>query len=282
MLVMTCYTPKDNYLTMSSIPSPRPTILVTNDDGIASPGLHALWQALRSLGEIVVVAPDRNWSAAGHSRTFEGMLRLDPYTTIPTPDGVRLFASSGAPADCVALTIMGAVECPRPDLIVSGINRGSNLGQDITYSGTVAAAMEAAIWHIPALAVSLERVEGIAEDFTAAAQAATHLASQILRVGLPKHTVLNLNAPALPSAAVKGLKRTRLGRRVYRDELIQREDPRGRPYFWMGGLAPSGEVELEGTDIWAVHHGYLSVTPIKLDMTDEPLLETLAEWGIAT
>lgn len=260
-----------------------PMLLITNDDGISSPGLHALWQALAPLAEIVVVAPERNWSAGGHSRTFEGILRLDAYTGVPAPPGVRLFTSNGTPADCVALAMMGAVEQCQPTMVVSGVNRGPNLGQDVTYSGTVAAALEAAIWGLPALAISLDRAPGVVEDFTAAVRAAARLVAHLLRAPAPSldqtnALILNVNAPALPASAVQGIKWTRLGRRVYRDALVQRTDPHGRPYFWVGGLAPSGDIELVGTDIWAIHHGYVSVTPIKLDMTDDALLEILHRW----
>ncbi|HYN89343.1 MAG TPA: 5'/3'-nucleotidase SurE [Ardenticatenaceae bacterium] len=252
------------------------TILVTNDDGITAPGIKALWQALRAVGDVVVFAPDRNWSAAGHSKTLHKPLRADPYPV----EGLRGFVSTGAPSDCVALALMGLVE-PRPSLVVSGINPTANLGQDITYSGTVAAAMEAAIFGVPAIAVSLEsragadardRLAGDTAQYEPLAAFAARLAAHVLQVGLPRHTLLNVNAAALPPGELRGAVVTRLGTRVYRDELVRREDPRGRPYYWIGGQAPSGEVEHEGTDIWAVHHGYISVTPIHLEMTAHDLI----------
>ncbi|MCZ7571738.1 MAG: 5'/3'-nucleotidase SurE [Ardenticatenaceae bacterium] len=262
----------------------HPTILVTNDDGITAPGIRALWQALMPVGNVVVFAPERNWSAAGHSKTLHKPLRADPYPI----EGARGFVSSGAPSDCVALALLGLVESPVA-LVVSGINPTANLGQDITYSGTLAAAMEAAIFGIPAIAVSMEaagggdardRAAAAAGEYAPVAAFAARLAGQILREGLPRHTLLNINAPGLPAARLRGVAITRLGMRVYRDELVRRQDPRGRAYYWIGGEAPSGDVERVGTDIWAVAHGYISVTPIRLDMTAPDLLPILESWNL--
>lgn len=259
--------------------SARPRILVTNDDGIAAPGIRALWEALREVGEVVVFAPDHNWSAAGHAKTMHKPLRVDPYPV----EGVEAFVCTGAPSDCVALALLGLVD-PPPALIVSGINPTANLGQDITYSGTVAAAMEGAIWGLPSIAVSLEsRSDADARDrgvdltgeYGPIAAFAARLAAHVLQTGLPPHTLLNVNAPALPQEALRGVMGTRLGTRVYRDELVRRKDPRGRPYYWIGGEMPTGDIERVGTDIWAVHHGYISVTPINLDMTAHNYLPEL-------
>lgn len=260
------------------------TILVTNDDGITAPGIRALWQALLPVGDVVVLAPERNWSAAGHSKTLHKPLRADPYPL----DEVRAFVSTGTPSDCVALALLGLVD-PPPALVVSGINPTANLGQDITYSGTLAAAMEATIFGVPAIAVSLEaptggdardRAVAGANEYGPVAAFAARLADRLLREGLPRHTLLNVNAPALPADQLRGVAITRLGIRVYRDELVRRDDPRGRPYYWIGGEAPSGDVKRVGTDIWAVAHGYISVTPIRLDMTAPDLLPVLESWDL--
>jgi len=167
----------------------------------------------------------------------------------------------------------------RPDLVVSGINHGPNLGHDITYSGTLAAAMEATVFGLPAIAASQDLQEGREGDLAFAARVVAGLARQVLTHGLPANVLLNVNFPALPADQVRGIQLTRLGRRVYRDVLIQRLDPQGRPYYWIGGDPPDGEPE-EGTDIGALAQGYVSVTPLNLDMTDRAQLVELADWNL--
>lgn len=255
----------------------RPRILVTNDDGIDSPGLHALARGLTEVGQVTVVAPDRNWSVSGHQKALNRYLRADP-VALDGLAGIRAFATSSAPADCVAIATLGLLDAP-PDLVVSGINRGPNLGQDITYSGTVAAAFEAAIFSLPAIAVSLND-HAVHADFSAAAAVATHLARVVLAEGLPHHSLLNVNVPALPADAIRGTKVVRLGRREYADRLETGLDPAGRPYYWIVGAVPGGDTDTEETDIWAVHRGYVAVTPIRLDMTDEALLERVRGWTL--
>jgi 5'-nucleotidase len=258
-------------------------ILVTNDDGVSSAGLSALGRALSTLGKVTILAPDHNWSAGGHNRTMHKPLRIDPLTL---QDGSKALASNGAPSDCVALAVLGALGEPI-DLVVSGINLGANLGDDITYSGTVAAAMEAVINGLPAIAVSLDCSEPGA-DFGPAAEVARRVVVAVARQGLPQGAFLNVNVPNRPLADMLGARLTRLGRRVYRDVLVQRQDPRGRPYYWIGGepsAAHSRSVEAdEGTDIWALARCHVSLTPIHMDMTAyslfrslEPLEASLAE-----
>lgn len=249
----------------------RAHILVTNDDGVHSPGLFALKQALEAVGEVTVFAPDRNWSAAGHSKTMHKPLRI---YRAALSDGSQAYTTNGAPSDCVGLALLGAIPA-RPDLVVSGINQGANLGHDITYSGTVAGAMEAVVFGIPAIAVSLDAREW--SDFRAVTAVVTALARLILDHGLPPNTLLNVNAPPLPSDAVRGPVVTRLGQRVYRDVLIERIDPKGQPYYWIGGEPPTGIVE-DGTDFGAVANGYISVTPLSMDMTAVSFQETLRGW----
>ncbi|MFQ5855778.1 MAG: 5'/3'-nucleotidase SurE [Anaerolineae bacterium] len=251
-------------------------ILVTNDDGVETPGLLSLKQALDQVGETVVFAPDRNWTAAGHTKTMHKPLRV-AYAELD--DGSPAYTTNGAPSDCVALALLGILDRD-PDLVISGINSGPNLGHDITYSGTVAAAMEAAIFGLPAIAVSLdtyERPEGAALD--AAASFAAGLASAVLEHGLPPGHLLNVNVPNRPADEIAGVEITRLGRRVYQDVLVERADPRGRPYYWIGGEAPTG-VNEQGTDIGAVSQGKISVTPIHLDMTAFDLIGEMDRWDL--
>ena len=246
-------------------------ILITNDDGVTSPGLLALKQALAAVGDVTVFAPDRNWSAAGHSKTMHKPLRI---SRVKLADGSPAYTTNGAPSDCVGLALLGAIP-NLPDLVVSGINQGGNLGHDITYSGTVAGAMEAVVGGIPSIAVSLDAREW--SDFRAVTDVVASLARAILADGLPANTFLNVNAPPLPSDEVKGVLVTRLGQRVYRDVLVEREDPQGRPYFWIGGEPPTGIVE-DGTDYGAVARGYISVTPLSMDMTDVKFMQQLGQW----
>lgn len=250
-------------------------ILVTNDDGISAPGLLALAQAMRPLGQVTVLAPDHNWSASGHVKTLERPLRVKEAFLA---DGMRALATDGAPSDCVALALLGLLDAS-VDLVVAGINGGPNLGHDLTYSGTVTAAMEAAIAGVPAAAFSLdlpERLPG-ALDFAPAARVAGKVAANIIANGLPEGALLSVNVPYLADDQIRGMRVTRQGLRIYRDELVRRADPRGRPYYWIGGDAPSGKVE-EGTDIGALHDGYVSITPIQLDLTAHHLIPQISEW----
>jgi 5'-nucleotidase len=253
-----------------------PNILITNDDGCQAPALTALAEALARLGRVTVFAPDHNWSAAGHTKTMHKPLRISEGSL---PDGTPLYTTTGTPSDCVGLALLGVVPA-QPDLVVSGINQGSNLGHDITYSGTVAAAMEAAVYGIAAIAASQEEDGEARGDLKFAAQVVAGLAKRVLAQGLPPNTFLNVNFPSSPSAEVRGIQVTRLGRRVYRDVLIERTDPKGRPYYWIGGDPPTGEPD-DGTDIGALARGYVSVTPLNLDMTDEGLLSALAGWDLS-
>jgi len=252
-------------------------ILVTNDDGVTAPGLLALARALRQVATVTVVAPDRNWSASGHVKTMHRPLRVWP-TQIA--DGFPALATDGAPSDCVALAILGLVESPI-EAVVSGINPHANLGHDVTYSGTVTAAMEAAISGLPGLAVSLDSPEGHPGplDYTAAAEVAARLTRQILARPMPRGLLLNLNVPYGPLEAMRGIALTRQGLRVYRDALVRRDDPRGRPYYWIGGEAPTGVGEPD-TDIGAVAAGMVSITPLQLDLTAHELLPEIERWGL--
>lgn len=250
-------------------------ILVTNDDGITAPGLLALTTALRALGTVSVVAPDHNWSASGHVKTLHRPLRAKPACLA---DGTPALACDGSPADCVALPLLGLLEEP-VNLVVSGINPNANLGYDVTYSGTVTAAMEAVIWNLPGIAVSLDAPEYHQGplDYTTAAGVAADVARQVIARGLPERTLLNVNVPYLPREELKGFRITRQGLRVYRDQLVKREDPRGRPYYWIGGDAPTGIPE-EDTDVGVLREGYVSINPLTLDLTAHAFRAELSTW----
>ncbi|MCJ7660335.1 MAG: 5'/3'-nucleotidase SurE [Anaerolineales bacterium] len=250
-------------------------ILVTNDDGVTAPGLLALAKEMEVLGKVSILAPDRNWSASGHVKTMHRPLRVKE---IQLSDGIQALATDGAPSDCVALAVLGILP-EKIDLVVSGINPNANLGYDVTYSGTVTAAMEATIWGIPGIAVSLDSPENHlgALDYEMAARVARQVAKKVNQRGLPKETLLNVNVPYLPLTELAGFKITRQGLRVYRDELDRRLDPRNRPYYWIGGQSPTGIPE-DGTDFGALQQGFVSITPLHLDMTAFEIVDSLQTW----
>ncbi len=252
-------------------------ILVTNDDGVHAPGLAALVDAMKPLGHVSILAPDHNWSGGGHVKTLHRPLRV---LETSLADGTPALASDGAPSDCVALALLGCVP-EKIDLVVSGINTYGNLGHDVTYSGTVTAAMEAVIAGVPGFAFSLAADDTTGErDYTAAAAYAHRIVATAFAQGPARDLLLNVNVPALPAADIRGIRVTRLGLRVYRDRLDARRDPRGVPYYWIGGEYPTG-VPDPGTDFEALRDGYVSVTPLQLDLTDRPAVERLAAWAWA-
>src|SRR2546426_4894885 len=256
------------------IQSPRPffssiisrafmsVVVVTNDDGIHAPGLAALEKALGELGDVYVVAPEREQSTCGHALTLHRPLR-------PHRLAERRFAVNGTPADCVNLAVLGFLPAS-PVLIVSGINHGANVGDDVTYSGTVSAAMEGTLLGVPSIAVSL--VDG--GDFEVAARVARLIAMRVLVGGLPGQTLLNVNVPAQPP---RGIRLTRLGHRVYSDKIVEQADPRGRSHYWIGGGEARWD-DLDGTDMGAVHEGFISLTPLHLDLTNHRALVQLNDW----
>ncbi|HRE48026.1 MAG TPA: 5'/3'-nucleotidase SurE [Aggregatilineales bacterium] len=250
-------------------------ILVSNDDGIFAPGLLALATIMQEFGRVTVIGPEENQSANGHRKTLTKPLRATP---VKLGVGFDAYSIDGAPADCVSLAFLGLISTP-VDMIVSGINRGTNLGQDLTYSGTVAAAFEGTIHGKPSVAFSYQD-RSLEADYTAAAEWAKRIVTHVIQQGLPRMTLLNVNIPHLSLAEIKGVQVTRQGTSIYHDELVTRLDPSGRPYYWIGGEAPTGDISQEGTDIWAVHHGYVSVTPIHLDMTAHTMMDTLKGWGL--
>jgi 5'-nucleotidase len=247
-------------------------ILITNDDGIEADALGPLADALSPLGEVHVIVPEVNWSGASHSITLFRPIRCRP-TKLRT--GQAAFMTDGSPTDCVRLAVLGFLR-QRPDLIVSGINRGANLGDDITYSGTVAAAMEGLLSNIPSIAISIGAF-GADLDYGPASTFAALLARNVFERGFMSDALLNVNVPAVPVEQILGVEVTRLGKRNYRDQLIERLDPYGNPYYWVGGPAVSEEAEA-GTDVAALRAGKISVTPIALDLTSHALIEDLARW----
>ena len=248
-------------------------ILLTNDDGIQSPGLKAVADALASEHDVTVIAPDRNWSTSGHNRTLDRPLRV---TEATMGEGYVAYSTDGAPSDCVALAVLGFLE-KGPELVVSGINSGYNLGDDITYSGTVAAAMEGVIFGLPSIAVSMDTEPIWPVDV--GAQFVSRLVQQISERGLEKDILLNVNIPNISHDEIKGVQITTLGRRIYDDQLIEGLDPRGRKYYWIGGNDIRSEGD-EGSDVVAVADNYVSITPIHLDMTNHSLLEKLRSWDL--
>jgi 5'-nucleotidase len=249
----------------------HPLLLVSNDDGYHSEGIHVLVDALESLGEVWVVAPDRENSAVSHALTLSRPLRLSEISE-------RHFMVDGTPTDCVTLGIGQVLKDRLPDLVVSGINFGANMGDDVHYSGTVSAAFEAAILGVPAIAVS--QVIGKEFSFVHAGRFARLIASRVLERGLPSGTLLNVNVP--PHTPV-GVRFTRLGKRVYTEGVVEDTDPRGRKCYWIGGGDPVWE-DIPGTDFAAIGAGYISVTPLQLDMTDREQLTRLetevAGWAL--
>jgi 5'-nucleotidase len=250
-------------------------ILVTNDDGVQAPGLLALAQAVRDLGKVTVFAPDRNWSASGHVKTMDRPLRARDVTLA---DGSPALTTDGAPSDSVALALLGVVK-EKIDLVLSGINPHENIGHDVTYSGTVTAAIEAVIGGVPGIAVSLNSPEEHHDplDYSAAARVARRVAQKVLAEGLPEGVLLNVNVPYMKEDEIKGYAVTRQGLRLYRDELDSRKDPRGKPYYWIGGDFPTGVIE-EGTDFGALKAGYVSITPLQLDLTARQAMDDLTKW----
>lgn len=245
-------------------------ILVTNDDGIDSPGLHTLADALQKLGDVWVVAPDRERTAVAHALTLHKPLRLNRLKR-------HVFSVNGTPSDCVNLALKKVLPA-QPALIVSGINRGVNLGDDVTYSGTVSAALEGTILGIPSIAVSQESGrDGRVFRFETAATYAVRVARIVLAHGLPAETLVNVNVPDRPKNRIKGVKVTSLSRRWFHDPIVEKVDPHGRKYYWIAGTRVSWE-RRKDADHEAVRRGFVSVTPIHLDLTNYGALEQLRQW----
>jgi len=247
----------------------RPCILVANDDGIDAPGLKALAAAVAHLGRVIVAAPDRERSGAGHALTLGSPLRV-------RRRGDDRFEVDGTPTDCVHLGVFNLTGGRLPQLVLSGINRGANLGDDVTYSGTVAAALEGSLLRIPSVAFSVERDADGQADYAVAAALAARIAERVLAEGLPPGVLLNVN---VPQGTPRGIRVTRQGTRTYRAAAIERLDPSGRPYFWIAGADTTPSDEKDG-DHAAIREGYVSITPLHADMTHDPSRRIVASWGL--
>jgi 5'-nucleotidase len=243
-------------------------ILVSNDDGYRAEGLQHLVDALRPLAELTVVAPDRNRSGASNSLTLDVPLRVFEY-------GERSFYVNGTPTDCVHLAISGLFEGVEHDMVVSGINDGANLGDDVLYSGTVAAAVEGRFLGLPTMAISLVLREG--GHFATAARVASELLMRLQRSPLHASMILNVNVPDVPYEQLRGIKSTRLGNRHRSAPVLRASDPRGRPVYWVGPAGEGADAG-EGTDFHAVANGYVSVTPLQVDLTRHTALSEIDDW----
>ncbi|HZT87307.1 MAG TPA: 5'/3'-nucleotidase SurE [Stellaceae bacterium] len=246
----------------------RARILVSNDDGIGSPGIALLENIARELSpDVWVVAPEQEQSAASHSLTVRRPLRLEPA-------GPRRYAVDGTPTDCILLAVKRVLSDRPPDLVLSGVNAGANLADDLNYSGTVAAAMEAALLGIPAIALSQHFLDGGRIPWETAAAFAPETIRRLVKQPWPPHTLMNVNFPAASPERVKGIAATSQGKRDITDNLAEGVDPRGHPYFWIGPT-PESPIAEPGTDLAAVNDFYVSVTPLNLDLTNVPVLAGL-------
>ena len=244
-------------------------ILITNDDGIRAQGLKILAESLAPLGRITVVAPESEQSASSHSITLNSPLRIKEYRD-------SWYSVSGSPADCVIMAVYRIMES-RPAIIVSGINDGPNMGEDVIYSGTVGAAIEGHILGIDAMAVSVTSYgSGI---FEPAARVSAYLASKMIEEKKDQKALLNVNVPPLPGVNIDSIQITKLGSRVYNDLIIEKYDPRGRKYYWIGGGDPGWKDE-EKTDFHAIKSGNISVTPLTISMTDYSMMVELESWDL--
>lgn len=249
-------------------------ILVTNDDGVASPGLLELISALQTLGKVTAVAPDRERSAIGHGVTFFESLRVNK---LRDEKRCALYSASGTPTDCIMLGLCCFLK-GKPDLIVCGINLGPNIGDDVTYSGTVSSAMEGALRGIPSMAVSLAT---FAEPvFSTAAAIAAKIAPVLLEKGIPARTFLNVNVPNVSLPEIRGIEITSQGESIYLQKFIRRKDPRGRDYYWLDHSRPQGRM-IKGTDFYALSRNCVSVTPLHLDLTDHKFTGRMKKWNLS-
>lgn len=246
----------------------KPRILLSNDDGIRSEGLRVLYEALSEFAQVTVVAPDRERSAVGRALTMHRPLRCEKIAE-------NWYAVDGTPTSCVYLGIHAIMKGEKPSMVIGGINKGPNLGEDITYSGTVSVALEGALLGIPSVAFSLAAFKDF--QWESASFWAVKIVKKVLERGIPEGCCLNVNIPNLPQDRIKGIKVTRQGKKAYSEKVEERRDPWGRIYYWIGGEEPNWKAE-PGTDYWAVKNGYVSVTPVHLDLTDYDALEKLKNY----
>ncbi len=253
-------------------------ILLTNDDGIYSEGIQKLSEHLAADHEVYVVAPDHERSATGHAITMHRPLRAERVEH-SHQQSEKAWAVNGTPSDCVKLAVEALIKETPPDIVVSGINKGNNLGTDVFYSGTVSAAVEAVILGLPAVAVSMDSINNCA-NFSVAANFTCKLVKMIQSHRVKDNTVFNVNLPDLPQDEIKGTRITSLGVRRYQNSFEKRVDPRGKTYYWLAGELIKKENEGDNTDVKAVEMGFISITPLKFALTDNQMMETLKSWDI--
>jgi len=252
---------------------PEPLILVTNDDGVSSSGIKALRESVADLGRVIVVAPETEKSAVGHAITIADPIRI---RELPEEDGFSGFAVGGTPADCVKLAVRALLDST-PDLILSGINHGANVGMSVLYSGTVSAATEGVILGIPSIAISLD--SWTSDDFSYAGKIAQSFASKVIESGLEPGVALNINVPSVPEDEIQGIHLTRQGRSYYEETFERRTDPRKRSYYWMDGFLVQPDKELDVDDV-ALASNIVSVTPLHYNLTHNESLTNLALWEL--
>jgi 5'-nucleotidase len=253
----------------------RPLILVTNDDGITAPGIATLVDVMKTLGDVVVVAPDKPQSGMGHAITINSTLRINKVNIYGVKEE---YSCTGTPVDCVKIAINKILKC-KPDLVVSGINHGSNMSINVIYSGTMSAAVEGAIEGVPSIGFSLMN-ESIDADFTASKKIVKIIAKQVLANGLPKGVCLNVNIPKVKSDEIKGIKVCRQAKANWVEELDERKDPSGKSYFWLTGRFENYDKGKKDTDVWALENQYVSIVPTQFDLTAYDSIKIIAKWKI--
>ncbi len=253
----------------------RPLILVTNDDGVTAPGINALIEVMKTLGDVIVVAPDKPQSGMGHAITINSTLRIQKLKIHGVMDE---YSCSGTPVDCVKIAVNKILH-RKPDLCVSGINHGSNMSITVIYSGTMSAAVEGAIESIPSIGFSLCD-DSIDADFTASKKVVEIIARKVLQNGLPKDVCLNVNIPKANYSELNGIKVCRQARANWVEELDERKDPAGKTYFWLTGKFENYDAGKQDTDVWALENNYVSVVPVQFDMTAHTAIPELDKWKL--
>jgi len=249
-----------------------PLILISNDDGIYAPGIFALWEAMSEIGKTTVVAPNTEKSAVGHAITIYDPIRIEK---VIRSNGFEGYAVNGTPADSVKIAVQ-AIMKKKPDLIISGINAGANVGQSLLYSGTISAASEGTLLGIPSIAISLDVLRNM--NFSTSKVVATKIASMVINNSLPKDTLLNVNVPKDIEGGINGYQVTRQGAIYFKDNFDKREDPRGRIYYWMSGEVRDTDNDIKSDGV-AIKKGYVSITPLQLKMTNFDFIDELNDWS---
>jgi 5'-nucleotidase len=253
----------------------KPLILVTNDDGVTAPGIAALIEVMKTLGDVVIVAPDKAQSGMGHAITINSTLRINK---IKVYNVKAEYSCTGTPVDCVKFAV-NKIMHRKPDLCVSGINHGTNMSINVIYSGTMSAAVEGAIEGIPSIGFSLSD-NSIDADFTACKKIIKSIASKVLKNGLPEGVCLNVNIPKLKSELIKGVKVCRQAKAVWIEKFDERHDPNGQPYYWLTGKFENFDTNEKDTDIWALENGYVSIVPTQFDMTAHKAISEISKWKL--